>query len=230
MNQFRRLIAAALLAGAIAGLILFAVQHLTIVPLIDRAEAFEEAAAHSQAGHVHVDEGWQPAPGLQRIGLTAVTTMLSGIGFAAVLLAAMSLGRASFNVRRGLLWGLAGFACFVLAPALGMPPKPPGAAVGDLQARQLWWLGTVVATAAGLWLVCSPGGTWWSRTAGLLAIVVPHVIGAPTPDGADVVPPDLMRDFARLSVATNLVFWIVLGALCGWFRGREGAAHRPTLA
>ena len=227
VDRFRHLITTALLAGAAAGLILFVVQHLTIVPLIDLAEGYEDAAAHAHspaahahgdAGHMHEDSGWQPAPGLQRIGLTALTTVLSCIGFAAVLLAAMIMAGARLDWRRGLLWGLAGFACFVLAPALGLPPKPPGAAVGDLHARQLWWFGTVAATAIGLSLICRPSGLRWL---GAVLLLVPHLLGAPPPIGEDLVPRDLMLRFAALSVATNLLFWMVLGAICGWFQGRN---------
>jgi cobalt transporter subunit CbtA len=222
VDRFRRLILAALLAGAAAGLVLFAVQQVTIVKLIAVAEGFEDAAeqARTVSGHVHEDEGWQPAPGLERVGLTAATTMFSGIGFAAILLAAMAMNGKPVTARLGVLWGLAGFACFVLAPALSLPPKPPGAAVGDLHARQLWWVGTVLATAIGLWLL-SGRHAWWPRVLGLLALVLPHVVGPPPPDGADVIPTELMRDFALLSVATNLLFWLVLGALCGWLLERE---------
>jgi len=232
MDRFRALIVTALLAGSAAGLILFAIQHVTIVPLIERAEVFEDAApSHAMADHA--DAAWEPAAGSQRIGLTAVSTMLSGIGFASVLLAAMSLRAAPLTPSRGVLWGLAGFACFVLAPALGLPPKPPGAAVGALEARQLWWLGTVVATAAGLWMLGGISASWPVRALGVVVILIPHAIGAPGPDGEDVVPAALMREFAWLSVLTNLVFWLVLGALCGWLgertpRGRGIAPAAPT--
>jgi cobalt transporter subunit CbtA len=222
VDRFRRLILAALCAGATSGLVLFAVQHVTIVPLIAVAEGFEDAAelARTASGHVHEDEGWQPAPGLERIGLTAATTMFSGIGFAAILLAAMAMNGKPVTARLGVFWGLAGFACFVLAPALSLPPKPPGAAVGDLHARQLWWVGTILATAVGLWLL-SGRHTWWSRAVGVLMLVLPHALGPPSPDGIDIIPPELMRDFALLSVGTNLLFWLVLGAMCGWLLERE---------
>ena len=44
MEQFRRLFLTALVAGVLAGLVSFAVQQVTIIPLIDQAETFEEAA------------------------------------------------------------------------------------------------------------------------------------------------------------------------------------------
>src|SRR3954454_20215968 len=85
LNRFRSLAVTALIAGCAAGLLLFAVQHVAVVPLIDRAEGYEDAAriaAHAQPGaaHVHEDEGWEPAPGIERVGLTALTTAFSGIG------------------------------------------------------------------------------------------------------------------------------------------------------
>src|SRR6185437_10614933 len=104
MDRFRALIVPALLAGAASGLLLFAVQHVTIVPLIERAEVLEDAArAHGVMQHT--GEGWEPAAGLQRIGLTAIATTLSSIGFAAILVAAMTLRGASATMRRGILWG-----------------------------------------------------------------------------------------------------------------------------
>ena len=242
MTHFRRLMIAAILAGSLAGLLLFAVQHFTIIPLIDTAERFEEAAAHAghnhaPGEHAHEDEGWQPAPGFQRVSLTALTTLLSGIGFAAVLLAAMSPRVPPRpTLLWGVLWGLAGFTCFILAPALGLPPRPPGAVMGDLHARQLWWTGTVLATAAGLWVITSPGKAWWIRAAGLTILLLPHLLGAPgpngTPDGADVIPPALLRDFLWMSLATNLLFWLALGALCGFLWGRQSkvrAASGPPI-
>ena len=43
---------------------------------------------------------------------------------------------------------MAGFAAFVLAPALQMPPELPGAAAIDVTIRQAAWLGIAVATIA----------------------------------------------------------------------------------
>jgi predicted cobalt transporter CbtA len=40
------------------------------------------------------------------------------------------------DARRGLLWGLGGFAALHLAPAVGLPPELPGMASADLAARQ----------------------------------------------------------------------------------------------
>ncbi len=221
MDRFRRLVLLAILTGAIAGLALFVVQQILIVPLIELAETFEDAAPHAAPHADHGDEGWQPAPGLQRIGLTAVSTMLSGIAFAAMLLGAIALRGRALTLGSGALWGLAAFACFALAPALGLPPQPPGAAVADLYPRQLWWLGTVLATAAGLWLLTERALPWAVRALGLALPVLPHLIGAPTTAEVGVTPPDLICAFGIASIAASLFFWLLLGVLCGRFAGRR---------
>ena len=136
-------------AGALAGLVLFSVQHFTLIPLIQAAETYE--AAHSDVSHEN--KGWQPAEGWERTSFTALTTVLTGIGFAAMLFGVMAVSQETINTRHGAAWGLAAFACFSLAPALGLPPQPPGVAVADLQQRQIWWASTVIATAIGLWFL-----------------------------------------------------------------------------
>ena len=209
-----------LLSGALAGLLSFIVGHFTVVPLIETAETYEVAAADAMPGMSQEDEGWQPANGIERTLYTALTTTLSGIAFAAVLFGAASLGGRPIDARRGALWGLAGFLCFALAPALGLPPKPPGAAVADLYARQLWWIGTVAATAGGLWLILGRGRSWLIGIGGLALLVAPYLVGAPTSTEQSLVPDELMRQFAIASIGTSGLFWLVLGTLGGLLYGR----------
>ena len=125
------------------------------------------------------------------------------------------------NTSRGLLLGLAGFACVVVAPALGLPAEPPGVDAGDLQARQLWWLGTAVATGGGIWLLMRTARAWWWGAAATLLIALPHLIGAPASDGAAIVPDELIRRFQVASIATNAVFWLLVGMVGGWLTSRQ---------
>src|SRR3954462_15495795 len=93
MTRFRQLMLVVLLSGALAGLVLFAVQHVALVPLIETAETYEEAAARAMPDMGHDEEGWQPADGIERTLFSAASAMLTGIGFAALLFgAAASLG------------------------------------------------------------------------------------------------------------------------------------------
>jgi len=225
----------ALVSGALAGLLLFAVQHFTVVPLIESAEAYETAAQHAAAGDphdgaedAHDHEAWQPADGWQRTSFTAFATVLSGIGFAALLFGSLALTGRTVDARRGALWGLAAFACFGLAPALGLPPQPPGVAVADLYARQLWWAGTALATAIGLWLLASQGRSWPLRLGGVVCLSLPHLIGAPIASGHNAVPTELIRKFTIASLATTAMFWILLGTIGGFIYSRKDARRDRT--
>jgi cobalt transporter subunit CbtA len=211
---------AALVAGAIAGTVLFFYQQVVLVPRIVEAEAYEARAEHAGVGaeaDPHHDSEWKPHDGRERTFFTAASTILTGIGFAALLLSIATLRGLCLNVQRGLFWGLAGFVCFALAPALGLPPLPPGVPVGDLGGRQLWWLTTVVATAIGLFLMFATRRVWISRTAGGLVLLLPHAIGAPQTIGPQIVPDHLVRAFALASIGGNGLFWLVLGAAAGLF-------------
>ena len=132
-----------------------------MVPQIVAAEAYE-TRDEGRDGRQHQHTDWKPNDGWERSLFTAASTILTGIGFAALLLSTVSVCGFELDVRRGLLWGLAGFVCFAVAPALGLPPVPPGVPESDVRARQLWWVMTVAATAAGLFLIFAARRGWIS--------------------------------------------------------------------
>ena len=223
MDHMRQLVSAVLIAGALSGLAAFGVQHVMVEPLILRAEAYEEAARRMQPGTVHEDHEWEPSDGFERTAYTGLSTVLMGVGYAALLLGAAWALDVRLDFRRGAALGVAAFACVSLAPALGLPPQPPGAAVGDLHARQLWWLGTVVATATGLWLLVGSRHTWLPRAVGIVIVLVPHLVGAPLASGAGVVPMPLVHRFALASVASSAVLWVLIGTIGGYCAERLSA-------
>ena len=231
MSRFRKLMSVVFLSGALAGLALFVVQRLTVIPLIETAEGYE-AAPHSNSGAPHEEEGWQPAKGRERTFFTAMTTILTGIGFGAILFGGLALSGARVNARSGALWGLVAFACFGLAPALGLPPQPPGTAVAGVAERQIWWTGTALATALGLWLVAGKKRTWLLRIAGIVCLLLPHLIGAPVGRGQNAVPAQLIRRFTITSLVTTGIFWLVLGItggfLCSRFEADQEVGLKPT--
>jgi cobalt transporter subunit CbtA len=143
-------------------------------------------------------------------------TVLTGIAFAAILLGAASLAGVTLDVRRGLWLGAAGFLCFVLAPGAGLPPKPPGVPGADVAAAQTWWLVTATLTGVGLWLLFGGRRTLIRSAAGVMALVLPHLAGAPAAAVSAIVPADLVRQFAWTSIATRAPFWLLLGAVGGW--------------
>jgi cobalt transporter subunit CbtA len=219
VSRFRTLMSVVLISGTIAGLLLFAVQHFTTFPLIEKAETFENAA------EPHHDEGsWHPSEGTERTLFTALTTVVSAIGFAGLLLGAAAIKPVALNWHKGALWGLAAFVCVDLAPAWGLPPQPPGVPVADLYERQLWWLATAILTAIGIWLVVDGRKSFWIRLGGLLVMLLPHIAGAPTATGENPVPAQLIHQFALLSILTTGMFWLALGAVGGLLYQRSGYA------
>ncbi len=215
--MFRSIVFSALLAGLIAGLFLSGVQALKVTPLILEAETYE-AAAETAAAAPHEDDGeaWAPDDGLERVAYTVLANVLAAVGFGLLITAGFAI-RGGIDWRKGLLWGLGGFAAVHLAPALGLPPEVPGAVAAELLERQAWWLATVALTAGGLALLVFARRMPW-RLVGVALIVLPHAVGAPHPEAyGGAVPAELAAAFVAASLVANALFWLVLGAAAGFF-------------
>jgi cobalt transporter subunit CbtA len=199
--------------------------HEHAAPAADAASTPAAAVAHDQGGgHEHEEDAWQPADGLPRTAFTALADILTGIGFAFLLVSAYALTGGDIDWRRGLYWGFAGFATFTVAPSLGLPPELPGTEAAPLLARQVWWIATVVATGGGLALVFLTRRPVWP-VLGVLLILLPHIVGAPQPaEHASLAPESLAHEFVVAAVVTSLLFWLGLGSLTGFFYKRIARA------
>ena len=232
MDYFRNIVVVAVLAGAIAGLGMTIAQHLATVPLILKAEVYEgdgsSPPAHDHGGtaaaevgaHEHDDGSWQPSDGFERTFFSFLANVVTGIGFALLLVATSELFGGIKDWRQGVFWGLAGFAAFTLAPGLGLPPELPAMPAAELGPRQLWWIATVICTATALGLLVyrrSP----FAVIAAVVLLVAPHLIGAPHPASYESpIPEGLHHSFVVAVVLTTLLFWLLLGGLAGLFRER----------
>ena len=220
---------AALLAGGIAGLFLAAMQHYTVIPMILEAETYETTGGDEGEADPGEKEAWAPEDGTQRTFFTALNSVIVGIGFGLLLTACYAL-RQNVTWQRGILWGLAGFVTFNLAPALGLPPELPGDVAAGLQQRQVWWLLTVIVTAMGLWIIAFQPNRYL-KLFGVALIVLPHVFGAPHPGTHGGLAPDKLRNaFIFTSLATNAIFWMVLGILCAYFYNKFGEKSESAVA
>jgi cobalt transporter subunit CbtA len=227
--MIKRIARTAGFAGLLAALVLTLLQSLWVTPLILQAEAFEVEApatvaehqhdAAASAAHAHGAEAWAPQDGWQRLLSTGLSNLVVAVGFALMLAGLFSL-HTPRQTWQGLLWGLAGFATFVLAPAAGLPPELPGTAAAELALRQYWWLATAVSTAPGLALLLL-SGNWGLRILGLLLLALPHLVGAPQPETHESLAPEaLQQRFILASLLTNALFWSVLGLAAAWFYRR----------
>ncbi|MFK3799117.1 MULTISPECIES: CbtA family protein [unclassified Pseudomonas] len=228
--MFKRIAQTAGFTGLLAALLLTLLQSFWVAPLILQAETYEKAPAaemHEHAdgamvGHVHDEEAWEPEDGWQRVLSTTGGNLVVAVGFS-LMLAALYTLRAPGSVRQGALWGLAGYAVFVLAPTLGLPPELPGTAAADLTLRQTWWIGTAASTAVGLALIVFAHNALL-KVLGAAILVVPHLIGAPQPAVHSALAPEALEaQFKIASQLTNAVFWIAMGLISAWLFRRYDA-------
>ncbi len=226
--MFSRILTSALFAGAVAGVLAALLQLLFVQPVLLHAELYESGQlVHFGAGETASARqtlgGFDPL----RDGLSILFTMLTYTGYAFLLIAGMALAEARGAVvdgRRGILWGLAGFVAFHLAPAVSLPPEVPGVAAAEVDVRQVWWFATVAASAVAVWLIAFGRSltTWLAAVALLLA---PHIVGAPHPAAfAGTVPPEIAALFASRALGVGLAAWVLLGVFTGHFWQREGEA------
>ena len=163
------------------------------------------------------EKTWAPADGMERTFYTLVSNIITAIAFSLILVAVYLLRGKPVNYVSGLLWGVAGFSVFSGSIALGLPPELPGMTAAELESRQVWWVGTVIATATGIGLLIE-SKTILPKFIAAVMIVVPHIIGAPHPHVFESnVPAELSAQFAVASLMTSLFFWMVLGVVSGYF-------------
>ncbi|MEX5508939.1 CbtA family protein [Pseudomonas paralactis] len=227
--MIKRIAQTAGFTGLLAALLLTLLQSLWVSPLILQAETYEKApvateVAHEHgagaAAHSHDAEAWEPEDGWQRVLSTTGGNLVVAVGFA-LMLAGLYTLRAPTRTAQGLLWGLAGYATFVLAPTLGLPPELPGTAAADLTLRQTWWIGTAASTAAGIALIVL-GRNGLLKVLGVAILAVPHVIGAPQPQVHSMLAPEALEaQFKIASQLTNVVFWLALGLISAWLFRRN---------
>ncbi len=235
--MFRRIVWTALVVALITGIVVTPLQLLSTVPLILKAETYENATmlashpaegdTHSGHGHDHAHDradahdahttDWQPQDGSERTVYTGLTTTLAAFGYALLLCALGSLMPA-MGTWQGLMLGLAGYLVFQIAPSLGLPLLPPGVPQSDIAGRQLWWLFSSACTALALYSLYRG----WQRrrapyaVAAIAFFLLPWLIGAPAaPAGPSVVPVELLTSFRRAALLTSGIFWIVLGSTAG---------------
>ena len=229
MRIFNRILLIALLAGGLSGLMLAGLQHFTVVPMILEAETFETSDA-DEDNTVHMEEekeAWAPDDGFERTFFTLTNSVIVGIGFGLLLVACYAIRR-NIKWHHGILWGLAGFAAFHLAPSFGLPPELPGDAAADLEQRQVWWIITVVLTALGLWIIAFQPKVYL-KLFGVALIALPHIFGAPQPEvHHGLAPEELRTSFKFASLGTNAIFWMVLGILSAYFYVRFDEKQNRT--
>jgi cobalt transporter subunit CbtA len=235
---------AALVAGLLAGALQTVVQHAKVVPLILEAEKYEGGA--TPATHEHTSglnlsiatkafaqETTPAAPaaaveeeeggmlfGVGRTTGTLLGDLVTGAGFALIMMAASLLLGQPVTLANGALWGGVAWLSSHLLPAIGLPPELPGFPAAELFDRQMWWTGTVIASAVGFYLIILRKEPWL-KAVGVVLLIVPHVIGAPhAADETTNVPAILAAEFAVAALSAGLFFWVMIGLFMGAINDR----------
>jgi len=212
----KNLFVSAICAGIAAGLIASLLQFLFVIPALLEGELFETGV------RLHFDSGGSPqsdrgAPGLGsdwgRHSMTVAFNIVTYTGYG-LLLSAMigyaALKGITTSARQGIIWGLCGFIAVQLAPSIGLPPELPGTIAAEVGTRQMWWLGTILATTSGMGLIAF--GRSNLPLAGIAIIAIPQLVGAPHLDVFfGVAPPELAAEFVTLSLGTAAAGWATLG-------------------
>jgi len=237
-----KLFTSGLFAGLAAGLIAVLLQIWLMEPLILQGEAYETGAkvhfggvagaeatdGHDHATHDHSDVAAtadeQDENLTSRFTLAFFAEFVTWAGFGLVMVTGFALA-ARFGhkttLQQGLLWGIAGFVSFQLMPGLGLSPELPGVPAADLQSRQIWWFGTVIATAIALGLFAFGIGIA-ARLLGLGLLLVPHLIGAPhLQEFLGTAPPGLAAEFVTHSFVASMAAWVTLGTVAGYLWHRN---------
>ena len=230
-QMYSRILTSALFAGAAAGLIAALLQLVFVQPVLLHAELYETGELVHFGGTSVSAHPELPDFDAMRDGLSIVFTMLTYTGYTLVMVALMSMaeGRgAVINARTGLIWGLAGFITFHLAPGFTLAPEVPGVAAADVGDRQVWWTATVATAGVAMWLIAF-GGNKISYLIAAVLLLAPHLIGAPEPDSfSGPVPTEIGALFAARAFGVGLAAWALLGTFAGYFWQAEGARAEAT--
>jgi len=198
--SLRGLLVPALLAALAAGAVSTTLQQVFLEPLILQAENLEHGRDLLAA--VGFDA--------QRAAYTLLFNCLGAFGYGLLLVVCYAL-RGGVMPREGVLWGVAGFASFALAPALGLAPELPGMQTADLAVRQQWWVLTATTTAAGLACIAF-SRSFALQLLGVLVIALPHIAGAPhVSEARSALPEDMTHAFMAGSLAISALMWLTLG-------------------
>ena len=220
-------IAITLLAGAIAGTILGALNQGIVEPYIEQAIALENHNAASQGELINSVEfgnyrNWQR--GGEIVAGTILGTSIAAL-FGIVFAYTRSGVPGSNNKKKGLIVaGIMWFALFLM-PVLKYPANPP--AVGDPETiyyRQTLYLAYLAISgfsALGLALLYRKLGNKAAKKAVVPAVyaaimVIAYIAMPPNPDQI-TAPMDLVTSFRIASGFTMSIFWGLLGIILGAF-------------
>ncbi len=209
---FKNILLCSFITALFASFLFSLYLEFNVTPIILAAETYE--ISETSPGTV---SSWTPEDGPERSLLTFSANFLTAFAYALLLFSAITFRNTIFPAQ-GLLWGIAGYLSFFVAPALGLPPEIPGMEAAQLAHRQVWWLYTVFVTMTGLWLLVF--GKPWKKAVSVVLLISPHLFGAPQPTIHGFSHPDtlaveklteLWHQFIIQTSIANALLWLIMG-------------------
>ncbi len=220
-----------MLAGLIAGLLLFGFQRVVGEPQVDRAIAFESAMDAAQPGHQEepemevVSRKTQAGLGL----LTGVAVYSAAFGGLFALVFAFAYGRVGPADPRSLsaLLALAAFVAVYLVPNLKYPSNPPAVGQPDtIGARTALYFAMMAISIAGMiaatairrrlasrldsWNAMLAAAAVYLVIVGIAAFALPAVDEVPA-----TFPASLLWKFRIASIGGQALMWTTIGLVFG---------------
>lgn len=210
LSNIKALIVASLWSGVLAGLLLTAVEQVKVIPLLLNTEVYAQTTQTTNEPNTPDAESLLPKTDQKLTFSKSIANISQAIAFALLLGAVGNLRGGLGGWRVGLLWGLAGYAVFFIAPSIGLSAELPNVQSANLKDRQIEWLMTVSDTSLGLWLL-SFAKTHTNKFFGAVLLIAPYLMTAPT--HVSPIPAELDQSL----ILANALFWLALGALMGQF-------------
>lgn len=223
-----------MIAGVIAGILVFAFARFFGEPLVDAAIAFEEATSQAAEPEI-VSRATQAGPGL----FTGVIAYSVAVGGLFALVFAFVHGRFSSLSARGTsaVIAVAAFVAIDIVPAIKYPANPPAVGNSDtISVRtELFFLMIVVSVASMIAAIAlarrltSNYGAWNAAIiAGVLFIVFIGLVEYLLPP-VNEVPENfstmLLWHFRTTTIAMHMILWSVLGLAFGALAERRLGAR-----
>ena len=232
--SYGEIVARALLAGAVVGVVLAAYVLVVVEPAIDAAVGLEVAAGHD--GEALFTRGQQK--GGATVASVVYAVVVAGV-FGTVYAAVRHRVPAASELARASWLAAVGFVALALVPALAFPANPPGAdaSAGPTSRTLSYGLCLVVAVVVAVALTRLSGvlRTHLSAPTRILVVTVAGVVAyglvlvaLPSgPDPAAALPADLVWDFRVRSLGALALVWGGIGLGLGWLLDR--AALDPAV-
>jgi predicted cobalt transporter CbtA len=235
----RTLLLRGMLAGLVAGLMVFAFARWVGEPQVDRAIAFETSMDQAKGEPPEaemVSRKIQKSIGLLT-GVVVYGTALGGIFGLVFAYARGRLSQSRPRVLAALIAGI-GFVTIVLTPSLKYPANPPSVGNPETIGIRTAAYFLLIAISILVMTAALKARRHWSKSLGtwdatlvaaLLYIIVISALAHVLPAIDEVpaaFPASLLWKFRIASLETQVLMWSVLGLIFGWLTERaEGLAE-----